>query len=102
MPYNAGDKVWVTGQEPGSPFPAGRHAGVVLGSHWESGWPYAVDVPGCPWPGDDEPPTRWVCREIDLRPRRDPDKQKREETGDWNLCPWQPKRATVSEDSANG
>jgi len=36
------------------------------------------------------PTGRWVARPSSLRKRRPP--PKREEVGEWDLCPWQPER----------
>lgn len=100
MKFKPGDKVWVHSSE-GGEFPNGEFEGVVTRYNndlFDPGYPYLVDVPACPypWPGG-RTEIEWVCQECDLRPRGD-DKIKRQELGEWDLCPWRPERVTVGKD----
>ena len=64
------------------------------------GWPKAVyetDMPHCSAPHVWA--HHWGCDNCFELKRRPP--VKREELGSWDLCPWQPKRVTVSEEASH-
>lgn len=82
MTFKAGDPVWVAvmpgHSELGNP---GELPAVVAGpSFMDKTW-YRINIEGH---GDG-----WHSDGKRLRPRRPPD-EKREELGEWELCPWQP------------
>jgi len=99
MNFKPGDKVWIDIPPPGYTLQAGTYAGVAVRPAGRPMPPgsWIVDVEG------HQPPSgcEFASHEHYMRRRDDPPPQKqikREETGDWELCPWRP--ASVPEEVA--
>ena len=89
--FYVGQPVWVDMNRPEDGY-VGRYAGTIahaepwLGSHW------GCDIPAAPYKDG-----RTLWWNVNVTPRDPP---KREDIGEWALCPWQPAQPITTSDKS--